>query len=160
MSTDFKIEGGEQLQKFLNTFPVKLERRIVKRALKPGASLISKAAKSIVSRKSGKLRKAIAVRNVKNRMSVQVYVRRGKGQKNDGWYAHMVEKGTKPHKIKPYKGRKKVLAAGGVIYGRSVRHPGAKAMPFMKPALEQNVPEVLKTVASRMSLLIEREVHR
>ena len=159
MSTEFKIEGGDQLQKFLNTFPVKLERRIVKRALRPGASLISKEAKSLVVKRTGTLRKAIAVRSVKNRLAVQVYVRKGKGQKNDGWYANFIEKGTKPHKIKPRKGRK-VLGGGGKYYGTRVKHPGARASPFMLPALENKASGAVKAIASRMSILIEREVHR
>jgi HK97 gp10 family phage protein len=160
LNEDFNIVGGEQLQKFLNTFPVKLERRIVKRSLRPGASLISKEAKSRVQRKTGTLRKAIAVRSVKNRLAVEVYVRRGKGQKNDGWYAHILEGGAKPHVIRPWKDRKKVLSGGGVIYGKRIKHPGTVAKPFMKPALESKAQQAVHVVAERMTRLIEREVHR
>ena len=72
MSADFKIEGAEQLQKFLNTFPVKLERRIVKRALRPGAAVIAKEAKSLAPQRKGTLRKTKAVRNDKGGQAITV----------------------------------------------------------------------------------------
>lgn len=45
----------------------------------------------------------------------------------DGWYAHMVEYGTKPHWMKK----------------RKWMHPGAKPAPFMKPAWDKHKHQFL-----------------
>ena len=157
---DIEIKGAKDLDFLLSTFPAKLERRIVKRAMRTGASIISKEAKRLAPRRTGTLRKAIAVGNVRDDVAVRVYVRRGRGQKNDGWYANLVEQGTSAHEIRPWKDRKKVLAAGGKIYGRRVRHPGARARPFMRPALESSASRAVDAIANRMRQMIEKELAR
>lgn len=52
-------------------------------------------------------------------------------------YAEAVEFGTDPHIIKIK--NKKVLAnkKKGLIFGKSVKHPGTEAQPFMRPSLDQ-----------------------
>lgn len=48
-------------------------------------------------------------------------------------YAHLVERGTKGHSISAKSAR--VLSSGSVVFGRSVRHPGTKARPFLSTAV-------------------------
>jgi len=52
-------------------------------------------------------------------------------------YARAVEFGTKPHVIRAK--NKKVLAnkSKGIIFGKSVMHPGTEAQPYFRPALDQ-----------------------
>lgn len=70
-------------------------------------------------------------------------------------YAGAVEFGTKAHVIRPNK--KKALAfkpgggfrfwdeSGRVVF-RSVKHPGTKAQPYLRPALEAEVNPFTKTI--------------
>jgi HK97 gp10 family phage protein len=61
-----------------------------------------------------------------------VYVKHGKGKRNDAFYWHMVEFGTKGHVVSV--STKKVLTAGGEFFGTSVKIPEIKAQPYMRPA--------------------------
>jgi len=56
---------------------------------------------------------------------------------NNVEYAEAIEYGVDPHVIKVK--NKKVLAneKKGLIFGKSVMHPGQEAQPFMRPALDQ-----------------------
>ena len=51
---------------------------------------------------------------------------------NPNGYAMFVEKGTRPHVIRPNAGRKgiKIPAGGGYIIRRSANHPGSRPHPF------------------------------
>ncbi len=59
-------------------------------------------------------------------------------------YSAAVEKGTKPHVIRPVK--KKVLAnpETGEIFGKKVNHPGTTAQPFLYPAWKKAQKDFLK----------------
>lgn len=48
-------------------------------------------------------------------------------------YAHLIERGTKPHVIKSKTG--KLLSSGSRVFGRSVNHPGTKGTSFLSRAL-------------------------
>jgi HK97 gp10 family phage protein len=56
-------------------------------------------------------------------------------------YARFVHDGTRPHRIEPRR-RGGVLrfpmvgAPGGIVFARSVNHPGTKANPFLTKALD------------------------
>ena len=62
-------------------------------------------------------------------------------------YGIFVENGTKPHIIRPTKGKFLAFSAGGkMVFARSVNHPGSKPYPFWKPAentLQQKLPEII-----------------
>lgn len=58
-------------------------------------------------------------------------------------YGLFVEKGTRPHTIRPR--HRKALrwpAEGGFVFARKVRHPGTKAMNFLANALDAKVAEI------------------
>jgi HK97 gp10 family phage protein len=57
-------------------------------------------------------------------------------------YAPHVEYGTRPHVITVKNAR--VLSDGKQIFGRSVNHPGTKAQPFMRPAVDKNRKNLIK----------------
>jgi HK97 gp10 family phage protein len=60
-----------------------------------------------------------------------------------GAHAYLVEFGTAPHLIQIGE-KKKTLAdrRKGILFGRSVQHPGTAAQPFMRPAYDENVGRV------------------
>jgi hypothetical protein len=58
-------------------------------------------------------------------------------------YAEAVEKGTRPHEIRPING--KLLAfkvAGKMIFTPIVHHPGTKANPFLERAVDEAASKV------------------
>lgn len=51
-------------------------------------------------------------------------------------YAHLIEKGTKPHGIKAKNAG--LLSNSEAIFGRSVKHPGTKAQSFLSKAVRSS----------------------
>jgi HK97 gp10 family phage protein len=124
------IKGGKELQEFLNTLPAKIERNIMRAALRAGAKVIADEAKLNVPVKDGDLRASIRVSTRAKRGQVTASVKAG-SQK--AWYWRFVEFGTAAHTIQSSIGSS--LFFNGGAY-KSVNHPGARAMPFMRPALD------------------------
>lgn len=156
MSNDTKLIGFDDLNFYLKTFTGKIEKKILKTALSAGAIVIKKQAKKNVAVKSGTLKRAIKHKRLKEaRPTVRIFVATGRGQKNDGWYAHIIEGGARPHVITPRKGSALSFGGGSV---KSVNHPGIKAMPFMRPAFESKYKEAVIATGNKMRLLIEKEM--
>lgn len=55
-------------------------------------------------------------------------------------HAHLVHGGTRPHEIRTK--HSKAIVIGGHVIGGKVRHPGAKAQPFLTEAAEASRAEV------------------
>ena len=101
-------------------------------------------AKILVPRKTGNLGRTIRVGRVDGERAEVIA-----GGQNEIGYAAAVEFGTKPHIIRPR--RAKVLAWGGprtlggrlrkggkaTFFARSVRHPGSRAKPYLRPGIER-----------------------
>lgn len=133
---DVHIKGLRELNALLQTLPVKIERNILRTAMRRGANVIRDQAKLNVpisppsdrNRKkyggyAGALRDSIKTSNPRsNKGRVTVYVRAGGTKTKKGadvYYAKWVEYGTKPHDN-----------------GRRGMHPGARPRPFLRPAAD------------------------
>ena len=57
-------------------------------------------------------------------------------QRRPARYAHLIEKGTRPHRIKATNAR--VLSDGATVFGRAVKHPGTKAQSFLGKAVRSS----------------------
>src|SRR5690606_2190781 len=148
-----KFKGGKELQAFLDTLPAKVEKNIMRSALRQGANVIKEEAKARVRVDKGDLRNSIRVSTRSRRGQVTATV------KTDDFKAKWEEFGTAPHFIsvkdsakptrKTRRGPRKVsigtvnkmvkngsLVIGGDFVGESVAHPGAKPNPFMRPAAD------------------------
>lgn len=163
MSNDSALTGFDDLNYYLSTFTKKVEKRILKGSLSRGAIVIKKQAKLNLRqktvRRSGTLFKAIKHKTLKGeRATVRVFVEKGSGAKYDGWYAHIIEGGARPHPISPRKKGEKLRVGKG--YFGKISHPGIQARPFMKPALEQKAKEAIQAIGKRMAELIEKELSK
>ena len=71
-------------------------------------------------------------------------------------YAHLVERGASSHTVSPRRKEKNKSFVGPVMPGRfkSWQHPGAKAKPFMKPALEAVGSQIFNRFAEKMKEII------
>lgn len=124
------------------------------KAVKAGAKLIQGAAKARAPKRkgSGALRQSLGIKSVKGskgrtlsfavigpRKKVAKMVPVGRGGRKvravPAYYAHLVEGGTKPHRLsKGAKVARRGKAASGQDAG--ALHPGAKPQPFLGPAFD------------------------
>ena len=125
------IKGLAELQAVLNTLPAKLERNIMRAALRQGANVIMRQARENITAidavDTGIMRKGIRVSTEAKGGTVIAKVRA------TGKHAHIanwIEYGVEPHSIK--KGAK---AKSGTNPSANP-HPGFPAKPFLRPALD------------------------
>lgn len=145
------IKGLSQLQKFLDEVPAKVERNIMRGALRAAANVTRDQARSNIASKSGQLAAGLKVSTSARGGTVTASVR---ARGPHGYIAHMVEFGTKPHFIHVQESERgvnrrtgrplsmgtvnrRVLAIGATFIGPTVHHPGAAPHPFMRPAADQ-----------------------
>ncbi|MFT0532267.1 HK97-gp10 family putative phage morphogenesis protein [Castellaniella hirudinis] len=168
------FKGGAELQKFLDTLPAKVERNIMRSALRQGANAIKKAAQENVRNVSGDLAKSVRVSGSAKGGQVAASV------KVNAFYAHMVEFGTAQHFIKvseeakptrkTRRGPKKVsvgtvnkmvargsLVIDGRFAGASVLHPGAAPKPFMRPAVDEKTGEAIQAIGNQIRKRLTKE---
>ena len=144
--SDAHIKGLAELQRALDTLPAKVEANIMRGAMRAGANVIKDEAKMQAPRDSGLLASSIRTAVSLRRGTVTASVKAGgRGKKGQGtaWYAHMVEMGTKAHVIAAPPGSS-LSFGGGMV--RSVQHPGAKARPFLRPAMDTKAQAAVEAV--------------
>ena len=140
----FRIDGLRELDAALRELHSKIAAKWVNAALLAGVKPIRDSARGAVAIKTGALQKSIRITRgkAKDDNRRDYYVIAGKRQAGGGgtFYAHFVERGTKPHDIFSSKG--KMMFFGG-SYAFHVKHPGATAKPFLEPAyLQQHAAAV------------------
>lgn len=145
--TDFAhIKGMPELERFLDQLPSKLQRNVMRGALRAGAAVILPVVQANIHNVSGHLGKSFKTgsRVVGDKVIGRLYTRDP--------VAHLVEYGTKPHEITAK--NRKGLSVGGLFF-QSVHHPGAKATGFMRNAADTTVQPAAAAVARYMKDKIE-----
>jgi HK97 gp10 family phage protein len=145
------ILGGKQLAKALSELPLKIERNIMRAALRAGAKVVADEAKRNVPVDSAELKQSI--RTSSNGKKGLVEANAVVGSRKKGWYATFVEFGTAPHVIKAGKNATRLsfrTKDGKWISTTQVNHTGAKAKPFMRPAFDTKGDEAVKAVADKI----------
>lgn len=132
MSDEQNVKGLSDLQRFLDTFPVKVEKNVMRGAMRAGMKVVQPAAKDGINSVSSLLADGLKVSTV-SRGSMVIARLRATGK--HGSLAHLVEFGTAAHLIASKLG--KYLAFSGTFI-KAVKHPGARAKAFMRPALDSN----------------------
>lgn len=130
------------------------QKTITLKAVRAGAKIVAKAAKARAPRRkrSGALKLSIGTKAAKGkrgrttayavigaRKKVSKVVPVGRGGRMvkavPAYYAHLVEGGTRPHRLKRgARLARRTQAARG--QGAGGQHPGAKAKPFLGPAFD------------------------
>lgn len=144
MSDDIRINGLAELQGFLNQLSTKLERNVMRGALRKGAAVMRDEARQNISghKKSGKLAKGIQSSSNAKRDTVYAYVKT-KGQ--HGYIGRFLEYGVRPHSLK--KGAKK---KSGKYQGEGRTHPGISPKPFMRPAFDSKKEDAVIAVGNEI----------
>ena len=138
------IIGAAKLDSFMQQLPVKVERNILRAALRAGVNEFKAEAKQRVPVDEGDLRASLRVTT--SSKSGTVYAKLKVGGKKAP-HAHLVEFGTAAHKIRPKK--QHALAFAGVAV-REVDHPGAKPHPFFRPAFDAKPAAAVAATAAKI----------
>jgi HK97 gp10 family phage protein len=134
---DSAVSGLDDFLQFLTDSPKSMQQGMHV-GLFAGAQLIEATAKANCPVHLGELRDTIHTSVTETGPKVVATVSAG-GTAPDGtpvWYAHIIEyTGAAPHDITGKDGGD--VAFGGQAY-RVVHHPGMKAHPFLRPAVDAN----------------------
>ena len=165
MASESTIKGAKELFDFLNQLPLKVEKNIMRSALRAGASVIAKEAKTLAPVKMGGLKASIRTGSNAKKGGAEAYVRAGgrknkaKSSDNSAFYAQFVEFGTAAHMIYPTKQKKLKFKAkdGTTKFANFVLHKGAQAKPFMRPAYDAKSEEAILAVTNRIKQRLTKQ---
>lgn len=130
-----------QIDKNLQGLSNEIRNKTLEKALLAGADIALSAARVKVARRTGNLFNSLKKQKVSEPGAViaRVYASRS-GSNRGGYYAHLVEYG-----------HKKIMRRG-----RKLIYVGFQpADPFIRPALEENTGEILKTVGTTIEKTVE-----
>ena len=153
MNDTVNVKGLSDLQRFLDELTPKMEKNVMRGAMRAGARVVLPVAKSNISQVSGALAKSLKAGSNARGGTVTGYVR------TRLYYSKWVEYGTRPHiiKVRPEdrpsrmtrRGERafsirtinRMVERGSLVIGRnfvgaSVDHVGARPKPFLRPALD------------------------
>lgn len=173
MANEFNVQGLKELHAMLQELPVRIERNIMRGAIRAGANVFRDAARQAAPVDDGDLKRSIKTSSP-NVKKGNVVVNVG----TDVFYARMVEFGTAtyytgngktvggPYKIPKRlksgnigKRTKKALKFGNVIVN-SVTHPGIKPKPFMRPAFDNSSSAAVAKFAEYVAARLDKEVRK
>ena len=141
MADNVDITGGAALDRALQQLPAKIERNILRSALRQGANVYRAEVRENIPISSGKLRKSVRVSTGSKGASVFAYVRIGN---KDTFYARFLEFGTQPH------GVKKGASVRRGKYQDGVLNPGLQPKPFARPAFDGKAGQALAAVQAQI----------
>lgn len=155
MSETRNIKGLSDLQAFLDQLPAKVEGKIMRSALRAGAVVIKNEAATNLDRNgsvdSGDLKASLRVSTKLSRGVATATVKAGSDK---AWYWRFVEFGTAAHLIKARPGKSLFFAGSNV---NSVDHPGARAKPFMRPALDGRASDAVIAVGEAIKKRLTKQ---
>lgn len=140
------VKGLSELQAFLSSLPAKVEKNIMRSALRQGANVLKDEAKKNLSANgnidTGKLRDGIRVSTNYKRGVVSATV---KAKGTHGYIGHWIEYGVAAHSLK--KGAKR---KSGKYQDQGRKHHGITPHPFMRPALDTKAQQALLAVGNQI----------
>ena len=144
MMAGVHVKGLSELNAFLQKVPVKIEKNIIRGALRAGMKVVQPVAKANARKATGLLAAGLKIgtRVRGGRITASI-----KATGPHGYLARWVEYGTAAHNIASKKGG--WLSFGG-IFAKEVAHPGTKPHPFMRPALDSQAQNAVEAAARYM----------
>lgn len=141
-----KFQGIEELNQVLDALGKRIGGRFLRGVLTKAARPLVAAAKRHSSNAdvTGETTKSIGVVRVRaDLQTVVIKVGPRRSRPFKGQHAHLLEFGVGPHTITAEPG--KFLNVRGRPVKR-VQHPGFAAQPFMRPAVDEQLPAVLEEI--------------
>ncbi len=144
-----RLEGGHRIRKILRHLPADA-RKEVSAALEEGIKIVQATAVALAPEDTGNLKRALASKGAlgkrENGMRVEFGLRTRRLQKK-AFYAPFVEFGTKGYEAGSVRvsGRK---GRNGAAYFKGVDKsvPARPARPFLRPALDTNLPRIRRII--------------
>jgi HK97 gp10 family phage protein len=137
------VKGGAELNRFLQELPVKLEKNILRGALRAGANVVAPEVARNAPKATGELAMGVKVSTNSRAGRVMAKIKlTGKHAFLGRWFEFT---GVKVHAIKAKAGG--FLFFGG-LFVKSALHPGFAARPFMRPALDAQAQPATATIAA------------
>ena len=137
MSDLVHVKGLDELQKLLDTLSAKMEQNVMRGALRAGMKPIRDEAKAGAAKATGELAAGLRV-SVRARAGKVTASLRAAGK--HGYLARWIEYGTAAHRIAAKKGGALFFNGSAVKF---VDHPGSKARPFLRPALDARAQDAV-----------------
>ncbi len=132
------VTGLSQLQAFLDQLPVKIQKNVMRGALRAGMNVVKPVAQSDIHSISGALAKSLYVSTRTKGSTVTATLSAGRGFGKKGTPARnlplWVEFGTAAHNVAAKAGKSLAFLN---VFRKDIHHPGARPKPFMRPALDQ-----------------------
>lgn len=163
--TSFKMEGLKELNNMLKRLPGRVADKQINQSAAAAAAVIRKEARQNLVQKikniddgtEQTLRGVVSRKAERSSTHVTYHI----GAIKKRFYLNFIELGADPHIIKS-KGKSgaKVLANKDTqqFFGKTVKHPGVKMQPWLRPALDQNKEKAVNKLRDRLRAGIEKEV--
>lgn len=126
-----ELKGFDEIKRTLALLPERLQKNYLRGGVRAALAVLAKEARREAPVASGQLRRSIRTSTrafYSGRVTGKVNVAGPRAR-----HAHLVEFGTKPHRI--IARTAKALAIGPGVLVKEVQHPGAKARPYMGSAV-------------------------
>jgi HK97 gp10 family phage protein len=172
-SNRFEVKGLSELDQMLKTLPVKIEKNVVRGALRAGQKIMLQGAQrqlsEVTKQDSGALENSLKIRIARRNERfgwVRSFLIAGD---EHAYYSHMIEFGTasfytgkgnsvgSSYLIKP--NVKKSLFFGGKAK-EAVVHPGIKPKPFMRQSVDLYSEASLNAIVGYMEKRIPKELKK
>lgn len=171
MSRDFPVTGLKELDKYLSALPKNMQKGAYRAGLTAAAAVVRDEARLRAPKKTGKMAKSIksgsARQNQDGTFSIQIRL-----EGLDGFLGVFHEYGVSPHLIastgkgegrvavrKASEGtgtvQNGVMKIGDDFVSGIISHPGHRAQPFLRPALDAKSEGAVKAFADRIRAYIE-----
>ena len=141
---EFHVTGLADLQKFLDQLPAKIEKNIMRGALRAGMNTVKPVAKANVHSVSGLLAAGLKVSTRARGGRVTASL---KATGPHAYVAKWVEFGTRAHNISAKLGG---WLSFMNIFRKEIAHPGTSPRPFMRPALDGQAQNAVIAAAEYM----------
>lgn len=153
---DVKVTGLAELELALGQLSEKVAKNVARAALRAGAKPILEEARRLAPVRSGRLRDSLRISTSIKGGVPRAFVKVGPGgsKKHKGvYYAHMIERGTAKHLIVAGPGKMLPVAGGR----KSVKHPGIRKRPFMRPAADSQFGAAMDAFAEKLRQRLTKE---
>lgn len=165
--SNIEWKGVKAIEKIADILPSRLAGKKMSAAYRYALLPTKQAMLMRIPRdKTGRLKHSIAITIKPNADLAQMFGVVGPRRKRNvwnmqGWHAHLVEKGSKPHTITAPEGKMMpVFNKAGFTgeYAQSIDHPGSRGTEPFKRSIDSTWGEVGKKVAEKVGELIASEI--
>ena len=145
------VRGARELGQALKAFPTKMQNTVMRGAVRAAAKPVQDEARLQAPKNTGEYAKGI---KTKTSVTFDRAVATVRTTGRHGYLANWLEfTGAAPHEVVPKRGKGKVLSLQSVgedVAFASVKHPGMKPQPHLRPALDTKSNAALSAMGNRI----------